>query len=121
MPMTLLNAISTRYPSTALQISRLIGQRVRQEVDAKKSTSLAENQDLGQNNFNLKVRYWGKSSWIVVYVATDTSSLSLDRLHPSSHLPSPGDRVRESSEERPGGHRCPCIVSQSGHGHARSG
>ena len=53
--MTLFNAISVRYPSITIQISRIIGQRVRQELDTKHSNRLHMNpNELGKNNFNLK-------------------------------------------------------------------
>ena len=53
MPMALFNAISVRYPSITIQISRIIGQRVRQELDSKK-VGLRSSAELGKNNFNLK-------------------------------------------------------------------
>ena len=52
--MTLFNAISIRYPSITIQISRIIGQRVRQERDARQVSKRVGGKELGKNNFNLK-------------------------------------------------------------------
>lgn len=60
MPMTLFNAISVRHPLVTIQISRIIASRVRQQLDHKSTipSSLGSGtiNDMGKNNFNLKVR-----------------------------------------------------------------
>lgn len=55
--MTLFNAISVRYPSVTIQISRIIGQRVRAELDSRRSPTGAiasPGTETGRSNFNLK-------------------------------------------------------------------
>lgn len=54
MPMTLFNAISVRYPEITIKISRIIGQRVRRELDSRKRAGDVSGAELGKNNFNLK-------------------------------------------------------------------
>jgi lysophospholipid hydrolase len=54
MPMTLFNAISVRYPEITIKISRIIGQRVRRELDSRRTTRSTAGAELGKNNFNLK-------------------------------------------------------------------
>lgn len=59
MPMTLFNAISVRHPLVTIQISRLIASRLRQQVVPRPSAGLSLGggamNELGKNNFNLKV------------------------------------------------------------------
>lgn len=60
MPMTLFNAVAVRHPQIAIQISRIIGRRVRQEVINRNAaahtlrTQIPGLPDLGRNNANLK-------------------------------------------------------------------
>ena len=60
MPMTLFNAVAVRHPQIAIQISRIIGRRVRQEVENRQAaantlrTQIPGLPDLGRNNANLK-------------------------------------------------------------------
>lgn len=60
MPMTLFNAISVRHPLVTIQISRIIAARVRQQLDLKSSIPMSigngGTNEMGKNNFNLKVR-----------------------------------------------------------------
>lgn len=59
MPLTLFNAISVRHPLVTIQISRIIASRVRQQLDARSSIPQSlgfGGNDMGKNNFNLKVR-----------------------------------------------------------------
>lgn len=59
MPMTLFNAISVRHPLVTIQISRIIASRVRQQMDSRSSIPAsigrAGANEMGKNNFNLKV------------------------------------------------------------------
>lgn len=60
MPMTLFNAVAVRHPQIAIQISRIIARRVRQQVEKKQDAALSTRTqipglpDLGRNNANLK-------------------------------------------------------------------
>lgn len=60
MPMTLFNAVAVRHPQIAIQISRIIARRVRQEVEKKQAAAHTMRSqipglpDLGRNNANLK-------------------------------------------------------------------
>ena len=55
MPMALFNAMAMVHPSITVQISRIIGQRVRRQMEAKRNSPLLKDaSELGRANFNLK-------------------------------------------------------------------
>ena len=68
MPMTLFNAISVRHPLVTIQISRIIAARVRQGIEGDRGIPRSlgyggsGTNEMGRNNFNLKVNYHPFSS-----------------------------------------------------------